>query len=116
QGSKMTAPMATRGEWMHGGALVGGLLAGCLLAACAAPERPGGATAGGASPGAAAPDAAAVGAAPAIELADLERLHAVLAEKHGRPVFVNFWATWCGPCVKELPDLAALAREEEAAG
>jgi thiol-disulfide isomerase/thioredoxin len=29
----------------------------------------------------------------------------------GRPVFVNFWATWCGPCVQELPDLGNLARE-----
>ena len=29
---------------------------------------------------------------------------------HG-PVLVNFWATWCGPCVKELPHLQAIHQE-----
>ena len=26
------------------------------------------------------------------------------------PIIINFWATWCAPCLKELPDLEALAR------
>jgi thiol-disulfide isomerase/thioredoxin len=34
-----------------------------------------------------------------------------VAQERGRPVVVNFWATWCAPCRKELPALAALARE-----
>ena len=31
-----------------------------------------------------------------------------LADFKGRPVVLNFWATWCAPCVKELPSLARL--------
>ena len=31
-----------------------------------------------------------------------------LAEKRGQWVVVNFWATWCAPCLKEIPDLNAL--------
>lgn len=33
-----------------------------------------------------------------------------LASFKGRPVLVNLWATWCAPCVKELPTLDKLAR------
>ena len=34
-----------------------------------------------------------------------------LSAFEGKPLLLNLWATWCGPCVKELPTLDALAAE-----
>lgn len=39
-----------------------------------------------------------------------------LADLRGQPVLVNFWATWCPPCVEELPLLNTFAREQAARG
>ncbi len=43
--------------------------------------------------------------APAFSLYDLDGAAHTLSEYHGRPVIVNFWASWCTPCVKEMPAL-----------
>jgi thiol-disulfide isomerase/thioredoxin len=37
-----------------------------------------------------------------------------LADFIGQPILVNLWATWCGPCIAEMPQLDALAKREVA--
>jgi thiol-disulfide isomerase/thioredoxin len=40
----------------------------------------------------------------------------VLADLRGRPLLINFWATWCPPCVKEMPMLDTFARAQASRG
>jgi DsbE subfamily thiol:disulfide oxidoreductase len=54
--------------------------------------------------------------APEIALADLDGNPVRLADLRGRPVIVNFWASWCGPCVTEFPLLVAALEEHEDQG
>jgi thiol-disulfide isomerase/thioredoxin len=49
-------------------------------------------------------------------LNDLSGKPQTLGQWKGKPLLVNFWATWCGPCVQEMPELSALANEEAANG
>ncbi len=105
-------------------AIVAATTLGVWLAACggASSDRPvagrpgsagGPAGAGGVS--APAESTASAAALPVI-FADLPAIQKNLLGRRGRPVFVNFWATWCGPCVEELPQLAALSKDEAARG
>ncbi len=49
-------------------------------------------------------------AAPAFQLNDLNGQPVSLAEAKGKIVLLNFWATWCGPCRAEIPDLVDLQK------
>ena len=52
--------------------------------------------------------------APETELRNAEDETDSLRELAGEPVLVNLWATWCAPCVKELPTLDALSKRSGA--
>jgi peroxiredoxin len=54
--------------------------------------------------------------APDFTLRQIDGPNLRLGEQRGRVVMVNFWATWCGPCRVELPQLARLHEKYRASG
>jgi thiol-disulfide isomerase/thioredoxin len=46
-------------------------------------------------------------------LADLDGNPVEFSRYKGKAVFLNVWATWCPPCVREMPSIAALAANEK---
>ena len=49
--------------------------------------------------------------APDFEISDYNGSRHSLSDFRGQVVYVNFWATWCTPCLIEMPDIAALQEE-----
>jgi thiol-disulfide isomerase/thioredoxin len=52
--------------------------------------------------------------APATTFQDPSGTEVTLAAFKGKPLLVNLWATWCAPCITEMPMLDALAARDEA--
>lgn len=55
-------------------------------------------------------------AAPDFALTDFNGKPLRLADYRGKLVLLNFWASWCGPCLEEMPRLSALQRNYGARG
>ncbi len=73
-----------------------------------APEPPAPAAAPPEAPASAIPERR-----PEVTLADRDGKLRSLSEWDGRPQIINFWATWCAPCRREIPMLNALARDPQ---
>jgi cytochrome c biogenesis protein CcmG, thiol:disulfide interchange protein DsbE len=59
------------------------------------------------------PGLAAGTSAPDFALAYLDGTATRLSAYRGKTVLLHFWATWCGPCVRELPLIDAMARDRK---
>lgn len=50
---------------------------------------------------------------PAISLPDLDGKPVAVPQAYaGRPLLINIWASWCGPCIKEMPELQRYFAEQ----
>lgn len=54
--------------------------------------------------------------APELKALDLRATPKTLADYRGKVVLLNFWASWCPPCLKEMPSMERLRAKAEARG
>ena len=52
-------------------------------------------------------------AAPNLQFTDAQGNRKALTDFKGKTVLINFWATWCAPCIEEMPDLIKLEKRLE---
>jgi len=88
----------------------GAITAGATLAAASVVCKPAAAAAGLRSFAMIAPDAAPI-AVPPLKLVAADGTDHSLNDFAGQGVVLNLWATWCIPCVQEMPSLAQLASQ-----
>ncbi|MFC1966094.1 TlpA family protein disulfide reductase [Chloroflexota bacterium] len=77
------------------------LIMGLLMTGCSSPPVTGGSTQ--------APEADKL--APDFQLSNLKGQSVALSDFRGRPVLINFWASWCGPCRAEMPYIQQVFEE-----
>ena len=63
--------------------------------------------------GAGAAHAQAPAAVASFDLVDLAGTHHMLSAYRGKWVVVNVWASWCAPCIQEMPELDALGKRHD---
>ena len=47
----------------------------------------------------------------AVEVASYDQMQAIIAKHKGKVVVVDYWSSWCAPCLKELPEFVQLHQE-----
>jgi thiol-disulfide isomerase/thioredoxin len=94
-------------KWCAVVAVAGGVM---LFQACS-PSAPADKTADSAAAPAASDDSGKKRARLDLTMKDLDGKEVTLSEFAGKVILLNFWATWCGPCRAEIPDLVALQQE-----